>query len=218
MTPLRQRLIDELDLRGLALLTKRNYVAAVAALAQHYRRPPDRLSDEELKGYLLHLIRVRKLAQSTLNVAVSALRFFYEVVLARPFSAVSDALPRVKRGTRRPQVYSVEEMERLFAARGLNPKHRVLLMTAYAAGLRVGELCRLKPADIHSARMQIRIVQGKGAKDRYTVLSARLLEELRDYGCAKSGSRLTVRPQARQQNRRIRSRKSLPLVPDSQRS
>jgi len=102
-------------------------------------------------------------------------------VLGHAFDAVAASLPRMKRGVKRPQVYAVTELERLFAAPRLNGKHRVLLMTAYSAGLRVSELCRLTPQDILSERMQIRVAEGKGCKDRYTVLSARLLEELRDY-------------------------------------
>jgi integrase/recombinase XerD len=180
-TPLRQRLINELDLRGYAPSSKLNYINMVRQLAEHYRRRPDRLSDEEIKAYLLYLIRDKKQSRSTLNVVVSALRFFYQHVLGRSIEQVAAALPRMKGSTQRPQVYSIGEIERLFAARDLNVKHRVLLMTAYGGGLRVSELCRLKPQDILSERMQIRVVQGKGRKDRYTVLSAKLLDELRDY-------------------------------------
>ena len=181
MTPLRQRLIDELDLRGYAVKTRDNYVSAVIRLAGHWRKPPDQLTDDEIKQYLLHLIRVRKLARPTVNVAVSALRFFYQHVLGRSLSVIEDALPRMRSSIKRPQVYSIDEIERLFSAPGLNPKHRVLLMTAYAAGLRVSEVCRLRAEDILSQRMQIRVVQSKGRKDRYTVLSHRLLAELRAY-------------------------------------
>jgi integrase/recombinase XerD len=180
-TPLRQRLINELDLRGYAPSSKLNYINMVRQLAEHYRRGPDRLSDEEIKAYLLYLIRDKKQSRSTLNVVVSALRFFYQHVLGRSIEQVAAALPRMKGSTKRPQVYSIGEIERLFAARDLNVKHRVLLMTAYGGGLRVSELCRLKAQDILSERMQIRVVQGKGRKDRYTVLSAKLLDELRDY-------------------------------------
>ncbi len=181
MTPLRQKLLDELDLRGLAPSTKQQYVKVVERLARHWKASPDTLDDGQLKAWLLHLIRERGLGFNTVNVQVAALRFFYETVLGRPFGAVAAALPRMKRAVKRPQVYSQEELERLFAAPRLNPKHRVLLMTAYAAGLRVSELCRLTPRDILSGRMQIRVAEGKGRKDRYTVLSARLLGELRDY-------------------------------------
>lgn len=181
MTALRQKFIDELDLRGLSLNTKDNYVGAVYRLARHYRRSPDQITDAELKQYLLHLIRDQQRSRSTLIVIVSALRFFYGQVLGRSTVALDEVLPHMRKPVIRPRVYSPEEIERLLNAVGLNPKHRVLLMTTYAAGLRVSEVCALKVEDIHSARMQIRVTQGKGGKDRYTILSARLLTELRAY-------------------------------------
>jgi len=173
--------MDELDLRGFALITKQNYVGAVYRLARHYQRSPDQLSDAELQRYLLHLIRDLKRSRSTLIVTVSAFRFFYRHVLGRSLTALEGALPRMRKPTLRPRVYSPAEIERLLNVAGLNPKHRVLLMTTYAAGLRVSEVCRLKLEDIVSSRMQIRVTQGKGNKDRYTILSARLLVELRTY-------------------------------------
>jgi site-specific recombinase XerD len=181
MTALRQKLIDELDLRGLALNTKENYIGAVYRLARHFRRSPDQISDEELKQYLLHLIRDEQRSRSTMIVIVSAFRFFYWRVLHRSTAVIEEALPRMRKNIVRARVYSPEEIERLLNAVGLNPKHRVLLMTTYAAGLRVSEVCNLKVEDIISARMQIRVRQGKGGKDRYTILSARLLTELRGY-------------------------------------
>jgi site-specific recombinase XerD len=181
MTTLRQKLIDELDLRGRSANTQRVYVQCVARLAQFYQRSPDQLSDEEIRSFVLHLLRKEKLAASSLVVAVSALRFFYQHVLHRPTSAFAQVLPRSKIPVQRPQVYSVEELERFFALPWLNRKHRALFMTTYAAGLRVSETCHLKVKDLLSDRFQIRIVQGKGKKDRYSLLSPRLLEELRDY-------------------------------------
>lgn len=180
-TPLRQRLINELDLRGYAPQSKQNYVQAVRRLAEYYRRSPDKITDTEIKEYLLYLIRDLQRARATLNVVISGLRFFYQHVLGRSIHEVECALPRMKGSTKRPEVYSTEEMERLLCAPHLNAKHRVLLMTAYGAGLRVSELVRLQPQDILSDRLQIRVVQGKGRKDRYTVLSAKLLDELRCY-------------------------------------
>ena len=186
-------------------MTRRNYVKAVERMATYCAKPPDELSDDEIKAHLLHLIRELKLAASTVNVAVSALRLFYGSVLHRSIQAVEQSLPRMRKQTKRPQIYSVEEIERLFCAPGLNPKHRALLMTTYAGGLRVSEVCRLRPEDIHSSRMQIRIIQGKGRKDRYTVLSDKLLTELRAYwrmfrpkqwlfpSGAKTGAPLTTR-------------------------
>jgi site-specific recombinase XerD len=181
MTTLRQRLLDELQLRGLALTSQNNYVGVIYRLARHYRKPPDRITDGELKAYLLHLIRDRQLAAPTLVLAVSALRFFYRHVLNRPLADLEAALPRMRKRTVRPRIYSPAEVGRLLAAERLCLKHRALLMTTYAAGLRVSEVCHLKPGDLMTARMQIRVEQGKGHKDRYTMLSPKLLVVLRDY-------------------------------------
>jgi integrase len=120
-------------------------------LARRYRRSPDLISDQELKQYLLHLIRDQQRSHSTMTIIVSALRFFYGRVLHRPTAAIEETLSRVRKKIIRPRVYSPEEIERLFNAKGLNPKHRVLLMTTYAAGLRVSEVRNLKLEDIVSA-------------------------------------------------------------------
>jgi site-specific recombinase XerD len=181
MTTLRQKLIDELELRGLSRSTQESYVGIVSMLARHYWRSPDRISDEELRGYLLHLRRDRHNGPSTLIVAVSALRFFYHHVLHRPTEAIETALPRMKRPKLLPRVFSPEQIARLLQVEELSLKHRTMLMTAYASGVRVSELCALRPEHILSDRGQIRVEQGKGAKDRYTVLSPRLLEQLRLY-------------------------------------
>lgn len=181
MTPLRQKLIDEMTLRGFSPNTQDSYVRAVAGLAQFHHRPPNQLFDDEIKTYLLHLIRVRKLAVSSVIVAVSALRFFFGQVLVRPIDEMVKALPTMKKPILRPRVYSEQELVQLFGCPDLNPKHRALLMTTYAAGLRVSEVCHLRIPDLLSDRYQIRVVQGKGNKDRYTLFSPRLQEELRSY-------------------------------------
>jgi site-specific recombinase XerD len=181
MTPLRQKLINEIQLRGFSIHTQRVYVRSVAGLAQFYHRAPDQIVDDEIKAYLLHLLRIKRLAVSSLIVAVSALRFFFGQVLHRPTQTLEQALPRMKKPVLRPKVYSVQELERLFAWPDLSRKHRALLMTTYAAGLRVSEVCQLRIADLLSDRHQIRVVLAKGKKDRYTLLSPRLLEELRAY-------------------------------------
>ena len=153
------------------------YVTAVAELAAHYGRSPERISLEEVRSFLHHLITVRKLAFSSVNQKLAGMRFFYQHVLGREDFALK--VP-AKRSGRLPEPLSRAEVARLIAA-ARNAKHRVLLMTCYAAGLRVGELVRLKPADIHSERMLIRVREGKGRKDRDTLLSPRLLQELRSY-------------------------------------
>lgn len=181
MTPLRQKLIDEIQLRGFSVHTQDSYVRSVTGLARFYHRSPEQIMDEEIKAYLLHLLRIKKLAASSIIVAVSALRFFYGQVLHRPTNAIEEALPRMKKPVLRPKVYSVQEVEQLFEFPPLNRKHRAVFMTTYAAGLRVSEVCRLRIEDLLSHRHQIHIVQSKGKKDRYTLLSPRLLEELRAY-------------------------------------
>lgn len=180
MTPLRQRLIEELVLRGYSPRTKEAYVHAVACLAEHYGRAPDRLSDSQLRAYLLHLHRNTNKARSTLNVAVSGLRFFYQRVLRRPFYHLERNLPRPRPPKRRPRAYTLAEVRRLFRA-CTNPKQRAFLMTVYAAGLRLNEACHLRPEHIDRSAGQIRVEQGKGRKDRYTVLPERLLSELESY-------------------------------------
>ncbi len=181
MTTLRQNFIRELVIRGIASRTQQSYVAAVYGLAKHYHQSPDQLSDEQIKGYVFYLAQERQWAPSSLNQTVYALRCFYQLVLGRPLERLRRCLPPVKRAVHRPQVFSVEEVEKLLTAGCLNLKHRAFLMTVYGAGLRLGEACHLKPAHIDSARMVIRVEAGKGRKDRYTLLSPRLLQELRTY-------------------------------------
>jgi site-specific recombinase XerD len=178
MSPLRKQLEADLAIRGMSERTREAYVGAVAALAKHYGRSPDRIDQEEIQRYLLHLLTERKLASSTCNVAASAFQFFYRVTLKR--AAAEFTLPRPKPPQKLPQILAREEVARLIEATE-NPKHRAILMTAYGAGLRVSELCHLKVGDIDSSRMTIRVEQGKGAKDRYTLLPERLLGELRRY-------------------------------------
>jgi len=181
MTTLRQNFIRELVIRGIASRTQESYVAAVYGLARHYHQPPDRLSDEQLKEYVFYLAQERKLAPASLNLTVYALRSFYQLVLQRSVEQLRGCLPSVKQAVHRPQVFSVEEMEKLLTVGCHHPKHRAFLMTVYGAGLRLNEACHLKPAHIDSARMLIRVEEGKGRKDRYTLLSPRLLQELRSY-------------------------------------
>ena len=178
MSELRKRMIRQMQLRNLSPGTQRAYLRAVAGLAEYYHRPPDRTSVEEIQDYVVHLLSERKLAVGSCHAVITGLRFFYTVVLEN--SEASAAIPQIKKVTRLPEILSSEQLERLFAA-PRNPKHRVLLMTAYGGGLRVSELVHLKLTDIHSDRMMIRVEQGKGRKDRYTLLSKRLLSELRSY-------------------------------------
>lgn len=177
MSPLRQRLIEELQLQRKAPKTIEAYVSAVAELSRYYQRSPDRLSLEEVRRYLHHLIVERKLARSSVNQKICGLRFFYGQVLRREWSGLRVAL---KGSGRIPDPLGRGEVAQLLAT-VRNPKHRVLLMVTYGGGFRVSEVVRLRPEQILSDRMLIRIVAGKGHQDRYTLLSPRMLQELRDY-------------------------------------
>jgi len=178
MSPLRKQMDDDLVVRGMSPRTRESYLGAVTALAKHYGRSPDRISAPEVQRYLLHLIQERKLAWSSCNIALSGLKFFYRVTLKRPQAAFE--LPTPRQPQKLPQILAPEEVVRLIECAD-NPKHRALLMTTYAAGLRLSEVTHLKVSNIDSTRMTIHIEQGKGAQDRYTPLSPRLLTELRRY-------------------------------------
>lgn len=178
VSPLRTRMIQEMTARGLAARTVETYVRFVAQLAAHYHRSPAHLSDQEVRRYVAHLAGERHLSASTINVAVNAFRFLFHVVLRREPTCFD--LPRSRRPRRLPQVLSREEVQRLLSV-PQNRKHRVMLLTAYATGVRLNELVHLQVADIDSHRMVVRVNQGKGARDRYTVLSPRLLAALREY-------------------------------------
>jgi site-specific recombinase XerD len=178
MSELRTRMIDDMIVRGLAAKTQDSYVRAVAGLAQFYDRSPDRITDREVQAYLVHLIRERKLSWSSCNVAVYGLRFFYHQTLRRQCTGFR--IPGPRKPSRLPEILSRQEVARLFTHTP-RLRDRALLMTAYAAGLRVSELVHLRVRDIDSDRMVIRVEQGKGAQDRYTLLSTRLLAELRSY-------------------------------------
>jgi site-specific recombinase XerD len=177
MTQLRKKMIRELQLQRKAPATIHQYVHAVADLARYYGRRPDKISLEEVRSYLHYLLVERKLAANTCNLKVVALRFFYRRVLGQQDFELN---VRCKRSGKLPEPLSREEVARLFGATN-NLKHRLLLMTTYAAGLRSAEVVRLQPRHIHSERMLIRVEQGKGCKDRYTLLSQALLEQLRTY-------------------------------------
>ena len=178
MTELRRRMDEDMIVRGMADRTREAYVWAVAGLAKFYHRSPDQISDAEVQAYLLHLIRDRQRSWSTCNIVVHGLRFFYHHTLKRDRTTFCIPSPR-QPGTL-PTLLSREEVQRLIAHTA-NHKHRTMLMTTYAAGLRLNEVLHLRVGEIDSARMTIRVEQGKGGKDRYTVLSPGLLVALRAY-------------------------------------
>lgn len=171
-------MLNDMTVRGLAENTKKSYLNSVTELARHYRRSPDRVSAQQVQDYLIHLHEQRGLTWQSCNCARHGIRFFYRITLGLPDPHFY--LPGAKTPSTLPEILNREELLRLFTVT-TNPKHRALLMTAYAAGLRSSELTRVRVADIDSGRMLLRIDQGKGSKDRYVPLSPRLLEELRAY-------------------------------------
>jgi integrase/recombinase XerD len=179
-TPLREQFIEVLTLKGYSIRTIQSYVSAVVQLARYYHRSPAQLGPQEVRAHLYHLHKAGR-SSSTVNVAVSALRSFYDEVLDRPEICDKRTLPRPKNAVRRPQAYSVEEVHRLLEYGFTSPKYRVFFMTLYGAGLRLNEACHLKVEHLDVGRMLVRVERGKGSKDRYTILPQHLLEELRRY-------------------------------------
>src|SRR5664279_143980 len=185
MTHLRQRMLEELQRRNYSPATIRSYLRCVAEFAQHFPRSPDQLGADDIRQFQLFLIKQRRLAWSSYNVFVSALRFFYVKTLKQPF--ILEDIPFQREPQQLPEILSQDEVARLLQA----PPHlktRAVLMTIYAAGLRISEAARLRVPDIDSARMTITIHQGKGNKDRVVMLSPVLLEVLRQYWRRKKPS------------------------------
>jgi site-specific recombinase XerD len=178
MTPLRQRMLQDMGIRNLAFNTQSAYVQQISAFARHFDCSPEVLGPEQVRAYQVHLLEERKLAAGSLSVVAAALRFLYKITLRRPWN--DDDIPMPKRPLRLPIVLSPEEVVR-FLACVASTKHHAILTTIYATGLRVSEAVQLRPGDIDSSRMVLRVDQGKGRKDRYVMLSPRLLEVLRGY-------------------------------------
>jgi integrase/recombinase XerD len=178
MTPLRRRMIEDMELRNLAPRTIQIYTARAAAFARHFGRSPEALGSEEVREFLLHLVGEKKVSWCVFNQTVAALRFLYEVTLDRQGVMVRVRCP--KQPKRLPTVLSLDETRRFFGAI-LGIKHRAILMTAYAGGLRISEVAGLRVNDIDSQRMVLIVRQGKGRKDRNLMLSPRLLALLREY-------------------------------------
>jgi site-specific recombinase XerD len=178
MTPLRHRMIDDLILRNRAPRTIQAYTEWVADFAQYFNISPENLGPEQVRSYLLHLVQERHLSWSCYNQARYALQFLYRVTLRKDWIVAEVACPKVPK--RLPVVLSPDELVRFFKA-VKNLKHRAILVTAYGAGLRLSEVCRLQVDDIDSSRMVIHIRQSKGHKDRDVMLSPRPLIILREY-------------------------------------
>jgi integrase/recombinase XerD len=178
MTPLRRRMIEDMELKNLSTRTINTYVSRVYNFATHFGRSPARLGRDDVRAYLLFLIQEKKVSWSVYNQTLCALRFCYEVTLGR--KDVLERIPFPKQAKRLPVVLSTDEVAVFFAAL-VDVKHRAILMTAYAAGLRLSEVIGLRVDDIDSKRMVIRVRQAKGRRDRYVMLSPRLLALLREY-------------------------------------
>src|SRR6266851_3165353 len=177
ISPLRQRMLDDMSMRRFVPDTQREYIRAVKKLASFLGRSPDSTTPEELRAFQLHLTETGLQPQS-INATVTALRFFFKVTLDRP--ETTRRLVFVYEPRKLPRVLSPEEVLHLLEA-APGPKHKAALSVAYCAGLRAMEVVALKVCDIDSKRMMIRVNQGKGGKDRHAMLSPKLLELLRDW-------------------------------------
>jgi site-specific recombinase XerD len=178
MTPLRKRMLEDMCVRNLSVRTQRTYVELVARFARYFNKSPELLSHEQIRAYLVYLVDEKKVSWSLYNQSVCALRFLYRVTLCRDYNI--DYIPHSKKEQKLPIVLSLVEVSRFFEAIK-SIKYRAILMTAYGAGLRLSEVVHLQVGDIDSKRMCIHVRQGKGRKDRYVMLSQRLLAVLREY-------------------------------------
>ena len=174
----RRLMIEDMQLRGFAQRTQDAYLKQVTDFARFFNKHPDNLGEKEIREYLLHLINEKRASYAVVTQTYCALKFIYVVTMKRPWNAQS--LPRMKRPEKLPVILDKEEVKRLFGATA-NLKHRTILMLAYSAGLRLSEVAYLKVSDIDAARMTVRVREGKGKKDRYTILSKVALENVIAY-------------------------------------
>ena len=179
MTTLRQRMTEDMQVRNLSPHTQTSYVQQVSLFARHFNKSPEALGPEDIRTYQVYLTNEKKLAPGSILIAVAALRFLYKISLRKAWS-FDEAIPAPKKPQKLPVVLSPEEVLHFLESVG-STKHRAILTTCYAAGLRISEAVRLKPDDIDSHRMVLRVEQGKGQKDRYVMLSPKLLETQRGY-------------------------------------
>ena len=176
MTQLRQKMIRAMELKNLSNHTQRAYLVAVTGIARFYNQSPDKMTKEKIEDYLLYLKQDKGNAPNSCYSVLTGLRFFYKYVTEKEMP-VTYSIRRTSR--KLPQVLTMEEIWNIICATN-NLKHRMILMTTYSAGLRASEVVKLKPEHIDSKTMLIK-VKGKGEKERYTLLSKRLLIELRSY-------------------------------------
>jgi integrase/recombinase XerD len=177
---LRKQFLDYMTLHRFSKNTRKNYILVMQSLTRFYNQPPDTLTQEQIQKFLLYLIEEKKLEWGSVNNYLCGMSCFYKNVLK--WDETRFKIPPRPRIKKLPSILSEEEVVRLFNA-AANLKHRVFLKMVYSAGLRLGEAISLRPEHIESdpSRMMIRVEQGKGRKDRYTVLSRNLLPELRQY-------------------------------------
>jgi integrase/recombinase XerD len=178
METFKDQMQRDMVLRNLSPKTQYLYHLAARGLEGHFKRPPDQLNEDEVKAFLISIVEERKLSQSTLKITYSALRFLYETTLKKGW--VIDRIPYPKTVKALPHVLDKSEVRKIIEAT-VNLRQKAMLMLTYSAGLRAKETARLKITDIDSKRMMIRVGQGKGNKDRYTLLSQIALETLRQY-------------------------------------
>ena len=174
----RDRMDEDLRIRGYSANTRASYLRCVRHFVRHFMRPPDQLTPEHIRRYQLYLTRDRRVSWTYFNQIVCALRFFYRQVLKKNWAV--EQIPYQRTGRTLPEILSPQEVAALFRATP-NLKHRALLMTMYAGGLRVCEVTHLRVTDIDGLRMVIRIEQGKGRTDRYVMLSPHLHRVLQAY-------------------------------------
>jgi integrase/recombinase XerD len=179
MTPLRQRMIEDMQIRNLSPHTQDSYLQQVSQFARHFGKSPLELRPDDIRIYQVYLTNDRKLAPSSILIAVSAIRFLYKVTLKKDW-VLEEVIPTCRKPQTLPAVLSPEEVLQLLDS-VQSIKQRAILTACYAAGLRISEAVHLKPTAIDSQRMVIRVEQGKGQKDRYVMLSPRLLDTLRSY-------------------------------------
>lgn len=178
MTELRKRMLQEMQLRNYSESSIKTYIKCIEQLSKYFKRSPDLLDRQEVKDYLLYLINDRQVSKSTVNHTISAIKVLQVDVLGEDWETIKIQRPRLPKEL--PLVLSKKEVARILSAT-TNLKHRAAIMTAYSGGLRLGEVCNLRPSDIDVDRKQIRIGLGKGQKTRYTLLSPKLLLVLREY-------------------------------------
>jgi integrase/recombinase XerD len=207
MTELRQKMIRAMELNNLSNHTQRAYLAAVSGIARHYQKSPDTITQDMIEDYLLYLKNEKGNAPSSCSGVLTGLRFFFKHVVQKeiPVNYSAGKKPR-----KLPTVLTKGEVWNIICA-SENVKHRLILMTTYSAGLRAGEVARLKAEHIDSKRMLIKVEDGKGGKDRYSLLSVRLLDELRHY-YRKHRPRVFLFPST------YKERKNSPLAYESIRS